>query len=98
MNLADSTLPVSEEATVPPLAAFLSSLRTAWHDGHARPTASSKPKQKRGRRRPDPLIDATEQLKCWFDAEPWRSGKELLEKLQSEQPGDYPDGLLRHRP
>ena len=97
VDLADSTvpLPVSEEATVPPLAAFLSSLRTAWQDGNARPTASSKPKQQRGRRRPDPLIDATGQLKCWFDEEPWRSGKELLEKLQLEQPGDYPDGLLR---
>ena len=37
----------------------------------------------------------TEQLKAWFEEEPWRTGRELLEKLQVEQPGDYPDGLLR---
>jgi len=41
------------------------------------------------------LVDVTEQLKRWFEDEPWRSGKELLEKLQAEKPGDYPEGLLR---
>lgn len=95
--LADATSPsmVSGEPTAPPLEAFLASLRTAWRSGDARPIASDKPKQKRGRRRPDPLTGVTEQLKHWFDDEPWRCGRELLEKLQAEQPGDYPDGLLR---
>jgi len=97
VRLADATSPslVSEQPVPPPLEAFLSSLRTVWQSGDARPTASDKPQQKRGRRRPDPLIDVTEQLKRWFDEEPWRTGRELLEKLQVEQPGDYPDGLLR---
>jgi len=95
--LADATNPpvASEETNAPPLEAFLSSLRTAWQSGEPRPTASDKPKVRRGRRRPDPLIDVTEQLKRWFEEEPWRTGRELLEKLQTELPGDYPDGLLR---
>ena len=95
--LADATSPSTmiEEPPAPPLDAFLSSLRTVWQNGVARPTASNKPRQKRGRRRPDPLIEVTEQLKRWFEEEPWRSGRELLEKLQVEPPGDYPDALLR---
>jgi hypothetical protein len=40
-------------------------------------------------------VTVTEQLKAWFEEEPWRTGRELLEKLQAEQPGVYPDGLLR---
>lgn len=84
------------EPPAPPLDAFLSSLRTVWQNGDARPTTSNKSRQKRGRRRPDPLIAVTEQLKRWFEEEPWRSGRDLLEKLQAEQPGgDYPDALLR---
>jgi hypothetical protein len=27
--------------------------------------------------------------------EPWRSGRELVEKLQAEAPCDYPESLLR---
>ena len=95
--LADATSQstmIGEQAA-PPLDAFLSSLRTVWHNGDARPTASNKPRHKRGRRRPDPLIEVTEQLRRWFDEEPWRTGRELLEKLQAEQPCDYPDALLR---
>ncbi|TIN74245.1 MAG: hypothetical protein E5X85_34820 [Mesorhizobium sp.] len=30
-----------------------------------------------------------------FEAEPWRTGSELLSRLQAECPGDYPDRLLR---
>lgn len=83
------------DQAVPPLDAFLAGLRTAWKSGEVRPTASDRPKATRGRRRPDPLVAVTAQLRQWFEAEPWRSGKELLEKLQVEQPGEYPDGLLR---
>ena len=95
--LADATGPpaAGEEPGAPPLEAFLSSLRTAWQSGSVRPTATGKPQQKRGRRRPDPLVEATGLLKRWFEEEPWRSGRELLEKLQAERPDDYPEGLLR---
>ena len=31
----------------------------------------------------------------WFEAEPWRTSRQLLERLQAECPGRYPDTLLR---
>jgi len=74
---------------------FLAGLRMAWRNGEVRPTATPKEKAKRGRRRPDRLISVTALLRGWHEAEPWRTGRELLERLQSEQPGLYPDGLLR---
>jgi hypothetical protein len=97
VTLADTTSPspVSKEPATPPLEMFLVNLRTAWQSGQARPTDSNKPVQKRGRRRPDPLIEVTGQLQDWFKEEPWRSGRDLLEKLQVERPGNYPDSLIR---
>ena len=74
---------------------FLSSLKVLWHNGEARPTAVHKTPPKRERRRPDPRLHVTDQLKTWFEDEPWRTGRQLLEKLQAEQPNIYPDGLLR---
>jgi hypothetical protein len=78
-----------------PIELFLASLRTAWKDGAIRPTDRPIVKAKRGRRRPDPLIQATADLRKWFEAEPWRTGSELLARLQAEYPGAYPDKLLR---
>ena len=96
VRLADGAVVMNPSEPSPPtLDAFMTSLRTLWHEGEARPTATAKAPQKRWRRRPDPLATVTEQLKAWFEEEPWRTGRELLEKLQAEQPGDYPDGLLR---
>jgi hypothetical protein len=37
----------------------------------------------------------TAQLRAWFDADPSRTGRELLERLQVEYPDGYPDRLLR---
>ncbi len=90
--------PVSGETlalTAPTLEEFLSGLRTAWREGEVRPTSRAKEKAKRGRRRPDPLVAVTARLHEWFAAEPWRTARELLERLQDEQPGSYPVGLLR---
>ena len=84
-----------EDAAVPPLERFLAGLRTAWAEGEARPTVRPPAKPKRERRRPDPLVRVTEQLHAWFEAEPWRTSRELLEKLQEAHPGEYPDNLLR---
>jgi hypothetical protein len=72
--------------TAPTLEEFLSGLQT---------TSRPKEKIKRGRRRPDPLVAVTAQLHDWFEAEPWRTARELLDRLQDEQPGDYAVGLLR---
>ncbi len=79
----------------PDIESFLQSLRVALTDGKVRPTAKAKPKLKGERRRPDPLVSVTEDLRAWFQEEPWRTGRELLERLQSIYPGEYLDGLIR---
>jgi hypothetical protein len=95
--LADRTATTASvtPATPTPIAAFLAGLRTAWQAGEVRPTAQAAPKPKRGRRRPDPLVAVTEELRAWFEADPSRSGGELLVRLQAAYPGRYPDGLIR---
>jgi hypothetical protein len=79
----------------PTLEQFLAALKTAWQGGEVRPTSRRKEKAKRGRRRPDPLVAVTTDLRAWYEAEPWRTSRELLERLQGEQPNVYPDKLLR---
>jgi len=83
-------------SSAPTLAQFLLGLRTSWQEGEARPTA--KPKKRVApycRRCPDPLEAVSAQVRGWFEAEPWRTARELLERLQGEHPGVYPDGQLR---
>lgn len=94
--LADGMAAVAtEERIEPDLDGFLQSLKTIWKQGNVRPTSAPNPKQKRERRRPDPLVAVTADLRNWFDQEPWRTGRELLDRLQAQRPGDYPDALLR---
>jgi hypothetical protein len=96
VRLADT--PVLRDATpptAPTLEQFLSGLRTAWQEGEVRPTSAPKPKAKRLRRRPDPFVAVTTVLREWFEVEPWRTSRELFERLQAEYPGMYPDGQLR---
>ena len=81
--------------TAPTMEQFLSGLRTAWREGEVRPTSKPKEKARRGRRRPDPFVTVTALMREWFEAEPWRTSRELFERLQTEQPGVYPDGQLR---
>ena len=76
----------------PTLEQFLSGLRTAWREGEVRPTSVAKAKPKRSRRRPDPFATVSVELRGWFEAEPWHTSRELLERLQAEHPGVYPDG------
>lgn len=95
VEIADKPGEPVEADGAPSLDQFLTGLRTAWRGGEIRPTARSKPKAKRGRRRPDPLVAVTPQLEAWFKSEPWRTASELLEKLQSEHANQYPYLLLR---
>src|SRR5271166_1350759 len=86
------TAPVS----APTLELFLEGLRTSWQEGEVRPTSKPREKvRKYWRRCPDPFVAVTAQMREWFDAEPWRTSRELLERLQREQPDAYPDKLLR---
>jgi hypothetical protein len=96
VEIADQTVSLDLEASLAPtLEEFLSGLRTAWRSSEVRPTAQPKAAAKRTRRRPDPFATASERLRDWFEAEPWRTARELLERLQAENPGVYPDGQLR---
>jgi hypothetical protein len=88
-----ATEPVAPDASA--IAQFLAGLRVAWREGEVRPISLPKPKAKRERRRPDPLVAVTADLRSWFEAEPWRTSRQLLERLQQERPGPYPDKLLR---
>jgi hypothetical protein len=74
---------------------FLCGLRTAWQEGEVRPTSKPKERVRRGRRRPDPLAAVTTLVREWFEAEPWRTSRELFERLQQAYPGLFPDGQLR---
>lgn len=94
-RLADIAHQGTPSTEAPDIESFLRSLRIAWTEGEVRPTAKAKPKLKRERRRPDPLVNVTNDLYSWFEAEPWRTGRELLERLQTIHPGEYPDGLIR---
>jgi hypothetical protein len=90
--------PAGGEASAPTSATlqqFLSGLRTAWQGGEIRPTSKPKEKALRGRRRPDPLVTVTALLREWFEAEPWRTSRELFERLQQQYPGQFPNGQLR---
>ncbi|CAA2160560.1 hypothetical protein MBRA_05716 [Methylobacterium brachiatum] len=95
VDLADRPADAVTPRAPVPVAEFLAELRTAWKAGEVRPTAQAKPKAKRGRRRPDPLVRVTDELRGWFEADPLLTGGELLTRRQAAYPGDYPDGPLR---
>jgi hypothetical protein len=40
-------------------------------------------------------VAVTDELRAWFEADPSRTGGELLLQLQTTHPGCYPDALLR---
>jgi hypothetical protein len=95
--IADGTIALPADTPVAPIpvADFLAGLRTAWQMGEVRPTAQPTLKPKRGRRRPDPLVAVTDDLRSWFEADPAQTGNELLLRLQTSDPDRYPDALLR---
>jgi hypothetical protein len=94
IQIAD-TVPVISTG-VPPLEAFLESLKVAWRStDEVRPTAQPGPSKPRYRTVPDPLEAVTETLKAWFEADPGVTGRQLLDRLQVAHPGSYPDYLVR---
>jgi hypothetical protein len=95
VDLADAPVTPVSSSDPATLDQFLKGLRTAWKEGEVRPTARRKPPVPRGRRRPDPLAVVTADLQDWFKAEPWRTGRELLDKLQKTYPDQYSERHLR---
>ena len=75
---------------------FLASLSTAWHHGEVRPTHQAKPKPMRHwRTHKDPFEAVWPRVLAWLEAEPDLTGLELLQRLQADHPGEYPDRQLR---
>jgi hypothetical protein len=75
---------------------FLRSLATAWKDGEVRPTHRSGPKPARHwRTRADPFDAVWARVVTWLEAEPDRTAKELLGRLQHGSPGAFSEGQLR---
>lgn len=94
IEIADTAPATPSDA--PPLEAFLEGLKVAWRSTEdVRPTAQPKPSKQRYRTVPNPLEAVTDTLKAWFDADPSLTGRQLLDRLQIEHPGIYPDGLIR---
>lgn len=80
------------------LEGFLAGLATAWRDGEVRPTHRPQPTSKprrHWRTRTDPFVDVWPRVCEWLDAEPDRTGEEILRRLQGEQPGRFTEGQLR---
>ena len=78
------------------LDAFLKGLATAWKDGEVRATHRTVPRPARDwRTRRDPFERVRPRVLEWLEVGPDRVGKELFERLHSEQPGVFPDGQLR---
>jgi len=94
VEVADAAPATTTDA--PQLDAFLEGLKVAWcSTGEVRPTAQPKSSKQRYRTVPDPLESVTDALKAWFDADPSLTGRQLLDRLQDERPGAYPDNLVR---
>lgn len=75
---------------------FLKSLALAWKEGEVRPThrrASKSPRH--WRTRADPFADLWGRLLLWLNAEPQRTSRELLDRLEVECPGEVSSGQLR---
>ena len=78
------------------LTSFLSGLSTAWQLGEVRPTHHAPPRPTREwRTRKDPFETVWPTLCSWLAATPDATAKDLLSRLQNEQPGVFPDGQLR---
>jgi hypothetical protein len=79
-----------------PIGGSCTRLETAWKDGEIRPTRRAGPKPPRHwRTRKDPFEAVWPRVVTWLESEPDATAKRLLQRLQSEAPGSFPDGLLR---
>jgi hypothetical protein len=75
---------------------FLRGLATAWKGGEVRPTHRRPQKPLRNwRTRKDPFEGVWLIMRAWLDDEPDQTAKELLQRLQAEHPGAFPNGQLR---
>lgn len=80
----------------PDLDTFLKGLGTAWHQGEVRPTHQAEPKPARHwRTRKDPFEAVWPLILGLLQDQPDRTAAQLLERLQVDYLGQFPDRLLR---
>ena len=72
VEIDDQPVVDATAAGTPTLEQFLANLRAAWH---TRGSADGTPEgeEEAGRRRPDPFVAVTAEMRSWFDAKPWRT-------------------------
>ena len=94
-NLAAGGTPHVVSTNDASLERLLQGLATAWLNGEVRPTHQSQPKPARDwRTREDPFASVWPRILGWLEAEPDRTAKELLRRLQREG-GHFADGQIR---
>lgn len=78
------------------LSSFLAGLSTAWRTGEVRAThhAPSRPARE-WRTRADPFETVWPRVRSWLEVAPDATAKDLLDRLQDEQPGLFHNGQLR---
>ncbi|HEV3256564.1 MAG TPA: transposase family protein [Gemmataceae bacterium] len=75
---------------------FLAALPDLWRQGEARPTHRERAPQPRAwRTRKDPFEKVWPQILLWLQEDPDARGKSLLDRLDKEHPGRFPEGQLR---
>jgi hypothetical protein len=85
-----------EEGEPEPLEKFMAALKTAWAGGTPRPTEKrAAPQVRWWRSRKDPFENSWPEVRQWAEAEPALTARQLLQRLQAQYPGSYPDGQLR---
>nr|WP_264660386.1 transposase family protein [Azospirillum canadense] len=94
--LADSAGAEPADGAEDGLAPFLAGLARAWEDGEVRPThrrAATAPRT--WRTRVDPFEEVWPVVEGCLEAEPERTARELLGRLQDVYPECFPNGQLR---
>jgi hypothetical protein len=75
---------------------FLGKLPEMWRDGEVRPTHRNEASTPRyWRTRTDPFESAWPEILLWLQADPDASAKSLMDRLNRQFPGQFPDGQLR---
>ena len=95
-DLAAGAITAPVPSTDSSLQFLLQGLATAWRSGEVRPTYQQPRKPARTwRTRLDPFEFVWPRIQEWLEAEPDRTAKELLNRLQLLQPGSFDDCQLR---
>ena len=75
---------------------FLAKLPELWREGEVRPTHRNVPSSPRTwRTRKDPFEEVWPEILVWLQHDPDSTAKSLMERLQQDYPGRFPDVQLR---